>query len=188
VAFRDLFSRRPAPQPTSDNLPAILQAAPILLSELDLVPSGEAGICLKPVASNNTADSPPGVTELLKDLIDTSNVTTDGLGFSWILFKNADLPELETKVHQVHDAIAGSDAKARLLCTVFGFVPKVLPGEGSVRMVYLTRQATWYPFAPVSASARNNELELRVKAFLSDSVPLESDLSRWMALWGLPVS
>ena len=56
----------------------------------------------------------------------------------------------------------------RLLCAVFGFVPQTPPGEGSVRMVYLLKQGTFYPFAPTGAEQRDNELELRVRSFLED--------------------
>jgi hypothetical protein len=75
----------------------------------------------------------------------------------------------------------------RLLCAVFGFVPANPPGEGSVRMVYLLKQGTFYPFAPTGAEKRDNELELRVRSFLDKDLPMEKDLTRWMALWNLPV-
>ena len=55
-------------------------------------------------------------------------------------------------------------------------------------MIYLLKQGTWYPFAPTEKEKRNNELELRVKAFLETELPMEKDLSRWMALWDLPVN
>jgi hypothetical protein len=55
-------------------------------------------------------------------------------------------------------------------------------------MVYLMKQGTFYPFAPRDGQQRDNELELRIKSFLADDLPIEPDLSRWMALWGLPVS
>jgi hypothetical protein len=47
----------------------------------------------------------------------------------------------------------------RLLCAVFGFVPKTPPGEGAVRLVYLLKQGTFYPFAPTgptSATTNSN--------------------------------
>jgi hypothetical protein len=55
-------------------------------------------------------------------------------------------------------------------------------------MVYLLKQGTFYPFAPTSANQRDNELELRVRSFLENDLPIEKDLSRWMALWNLPVN
>ena len=66
-------------------------------------------------------------------------------------------------------------------------VPATAPGDGPVRLVYLLKQGTFYPFAPSGPHQRDNELELRVKSFLSDDLAMEKDLSRWMALWDLPV-
>jgi len=57
-----------------------------------------------------------------------------------------------------------------------------------VRLVYLLKQGTFYPFAPTSKNQRDNELELRVRSFLEKDLPMEKDLSRWMALWNLPVN
>jgi len=54
-------------------------------------------------------------------------------------------------------------------------------------MVFLPRRGTWYPFAPIGAPGRNNELELSIRSFLDTGLPIEKDLSRWMALWGLPI-
>ena len=34
---------------------------------------------------------------------------------------------------------------------------------------------------------RNNELELQIRTFLGTDIPVEKDLSKWMALWGLPL-
>ncbi len=67
-------------------------------------------------------------------------------------------------------------------------MPRKAPGEGSVRLVYLLKQGTFYPFAPTSKDQRDNELELRVRSFLEKDIPIEKDLSRWMALWNLPVN
>jgi hypothetical protein len=57
-----------------------------------------------------------------------------------------------------------------------------------VRLVYLLKQGTFYPFAPTGPAQRDNELELRVRSFIGDDLPMEKDLGRWMALWNLPVN
>jgi hypothetical protein len=54
--------------------------------------------------------------------------------------------------------------------------------------VYLLKQGTFYPFAPTGPSQRDNELELRVRSFIGDDLPMEKNLARWMALWNLPVN
>jgi hypothetical protein len=77
---------------------------------------------------------------------------------------------------------------ARLLCCVFGYKPQTPPGEGSLCLVYLTSQGTFYPFAPLPDEQRDNELELRARTFIGTTIPIEKDLARWSALWGQPVS
>jgi hypothetical protein len=74
-----------------------------------------------------------------------------------------------------------------LLCAVFGFVPQSPPGEGDVRIVYLLKRGTFYPFAPRDGHRRDNELELRIRSFVDGDLPIEKDLTQWMALWDLPV-
>jgi len=93
-----------------------------------------------------------------------------------------------TKIHAANSTMVEHELGPRLLCAVFGFVPATPPGEGAVRLVYLLKQGTFYPFAPTGTNQRNNELELRVKSFLGTDLVMEKDLSRWMALWNLPVS
>ena len=55
-------------------------------------------------------------------------------------------------------------------------------------LVYLAKRGTFYPFAPTGSEQRDNELELRIRAVLSDDLPIEPDLSRWFPLWDLPIA
>jgi hypothetical protein len=52
--------------------------------------------------------------------------------------------------------------------------------------VYLYKRGTFYPFAPMPGERRNNELELQVRGTLGTDLPVEADLTRWFALWGIP--
>ncbi|MGH9023496.1 MAG: PspA-associated protein PspAB, partial [Acidimicrobiia bacterium] len=68
---------------------------------------------------------------------------------------------------------------------VFGFASD---GEGSsCYLVYLYKRASFYPFAPLPERKRDGELELRVRGALGRDLPIEADLTRWFALWGLPL-
>jgi hypothetical protein len=93
-----------------------------------------------------------------------------------------------TRAHGAHTTLVENGLGPRLLCTVFTFRPKNPPGEGSVSLVYLAKSGTFYPFAPRGTNRRDNELEIRVKNFLGDELPVEPDLSRWLALWGIPIA
>jgi hypothetical protein len=191
VGLRDaLFGRTKQVVPNLDNLFALPTAALTLESELDLVSSGQAGLCFKGGSGESTITTDDDIKQLL-DFDETTNkvtLTKDDLGFEWLVVTDPDFEALVTRVHAANTSMVEHGLGPRLLCAVFGFVAKTPPGEGSVRMVYLLKQGTFYPFAPTSPSQRNNELELRVKSFLGTDLPIEKDLSRWMALWNLPVN
>jgi hypothetical protein len=170
VGLRDtVFGRTKQVAPKLDNLFALPSAALTLETQLDLVASGQAGLCFKSGSGEST-------------------ITTDDLGFKWLVIKDPELDNLVTRIHSANTSMVEHGLGPRLLCAVFGFVPKSPPGDGPVRLVYLLKQGTFYPFAPTGTSQRDNELELRVKSFLGDDLPMEKDLSRWMALWNLPVN
>jgi hypothetical protein len=191
VGFRDaLFGRTKQVQPKLDSLFALSTAALTLDTELDLVPSGEAGLCFKSGSGESTITTDAEVLELLNfDETDGKvSLSTDDLGFKWLVIKDSDIEALVTRIHGANTSMVENGLGPRLLCAVFGFVPKAPPGEGSVRMVYLLKQGTFYPFAPTGPNQRDNELELRVRSFLEKDLPIEKDLSRWMALWNLPVN
>ena len=55
-------------------------------------------------------------------------------------------------------------------------------------LVYLAKRGTFYPFAPSGDEQRDNELELRIRAVVSEDLPIEADLTRWFPLWDLPIA
>ena len=55
-----------------------------------------------------------------------------------------------------------------------------------VGLVYLYKQASFYAFAPSGPQARDNLLEMQIRDTLTGELPMEQDLSRWLALWGAP--
>ena len=191
MGLRDtIFGRTKQVAPKLDNLFALPTAALTLESQLDLRTSGQAGLCFKGGTGEREFASDADIMGLLNfDAgADQATITTDDLGFKWLVLQNEDVNELVSRVHSANATMVDHGLGPRLLCAVFGFTPITPPGEGSLRMVYLLKQGTWYPFAPISPTDRNNELELRVRSFLSVDLPLEKDLGRWMALWGLPVN
>lgn len=73
----------------------------------------------------------------------------------------------------------------QLLCSLAGFQDS----EGrSLALVYLYKRGSFYPFAPLPGEGqrRDNPLELRVKAALTNDLRIEQDLNRWFPLWGAP--
>ena len=191
MGLRDtLLGRTKQVAPNLDNLFSLSTAALTLESELDLVPSGQGGLCFKSGSGESTLTTDQDIKELL-DFDETTHqvsLTTDDLGFKWLVVNDPDFEALVTRIHSANTSMVEHGLGPRLLCAVFGFVAKTPPGEGSVRIVYLIKQGTFYPFAPTGAQQRDNELELRVRSFLGSDLPIEKDLTRWMALWNLPVT
>jgi hypothetical protein len=190
VGLRDaLFGRTKQAAPNLDNLFALPTAALTLQSELDLVTSGQGGLCFKSGSGESTITTDDDIKEMLNfdEVGSDVSLTTDDLGFKWVVINDTDISGLVTRIHSANTSMVEHGLGPRLLCAVFGFVPANPPGEGSVRMVYLLKQGTFYPFAPTGAEKRDNELELRVRSFLDKDLPMEKDLTRWMALWNLPV-
>jgi len=190
VGLRDILAGRTKQvQPKLDNLFALPQAAITLETALDLIPSGQAGLLFKAGSGADSITADADILSLLNFDLNSEDVslTTDDLGFKWLVIKDPDLSSLVTHIHGANTTLTENGLGPRLLCAVFGFVDKTPPSEGDIRMVYLLKQGTWYPFAPTGKEQRNNELELRIKAFLETEIPMEKDLGRWMALWDLPV-
>lgn len=190
MGLRDtIFGRTKQVAPQLDNLFALPTAALTLQTELELISSGEAGLCFKSGSGEATLATDDDLKELLNFQENDNKVTftTDDLGFKWLVIDDADISSLVTRIHSANTTMVEHGFGPRLLCAVFGFVPQTPPGEGSVRMVYLIKQGTFYPFAPTGNQQRDNELELRVRSFLEGDLAMEKDLSRWMALWNVPV-
>jgi hypothetical protein len=112
------------------------------------------------------------------------SVTDDRYGYRWVVLSDPEMEDLVTSVHLVNSTLEQHGFGPQLLCSVFAFAG---PEGQRVHLVYLYKRGTFYPFAPLGGERRENELELRVKATLGGDLPIEPELARWFALWGLPL-
>jgi hypothetical protein len=111
--------------------------------------------------------------------------TTDEFGFTWLVCRHdpTELTDLVTELHAVNSSLENAGFGPSLLCSVVVFEG----GEAQrVGLVYLYKQGTFYPFAPLTGKRRDNALELQVRGALTDDLPIEAELGRWMALWDAP--
>jgi hypothetical protein len=191
VRFLDALLGRSRPkQPKLDALFGVTGAAITLEASAGMGPTGQAAVCFKPASGQGflaASEELGGLLELaVTEAGSTLRVTDDRYGYRWVVLADPEMEDLVTSVHLVNATLEQHGFGPQLLCSVFGF----REGDGAGRrcyLVYLYKRGTFYPFAPLGGERRDNELELRVKATLGGDLPIEPDLTRWFALWGLPL-
>ena len=189
MKFLDALLGRSRPkQPKLDALFGVTAAAVTLEASLGLRPTGQAAVCFKPASGQGFAvasEELRGLLELaVKEAASTVRVEDDRYGYRWVVLQDPDMEDLVTSAHLVNSTLEQYGFGPQLLCSVFAFTD---PSGKRFHLVYLYKRGTFYPFAPLGGERRDNELELRVKATLDGDLPIEPELGRWFALWGLPL-
>lgn len=172
-----------------DALFALPSAAISLAATAGLRPAGQAAVAYKPASGTAFTTA----TEELAPLLDLSasqsgstlSFVDDSFGYRWVVVHDDQLEDLVATVHLVNATLADRGFSSQLLCSVFAFRDQQ---EASCLLVYLFKRGTFYPFAPRAGERRDNELELQARAAVTQELPVEADLSRWFALWGVPVT
>lgn len=194
MKFLDALLGRSKPkQPQLDALFGVTGAAITLEASAGTKPTGQAAVCFKPASGQSFAAASEelhGLLELaVKEAGSTLRVTDDRYGYRWVVLSDPEMEDLVTSAHLVNATLEQHGFGPQLLCSVFAFSQGGDEGPGGQRfhLVYLYKRGTFYPFAPLDGERRDNELELRVKATLGGELPIEPELARWFALWGLPL-
>ena len=193
MKFLDALLGRSKPkQPKLDALFGVTAAGITLEASLGLRPTGQAAVCFKPASGQGFAvasEELRGLLELaVKEAASTVRVEDDRYGYRWVVLGDPDPEDLVTDVHLVNSTLEQHGFGPQLLCSVFGFADA--GGSGGRRrchLVYLYKRGTFYPFAPLEGERRDNELELQVRGALGSDLPIEPELARWFALWGIPL-
>jgi len=189
MGFWATLAGRSKPKPARlDSLFLVPSAAITLQTTIGFTPTGDGSVCYRAAEGVAFGAVQQEVVELLRSTADTPqvHVSTDEFGFSWIVIDRepgADVEGLCTALHAVNTSLEGQGFGSGLLCTVVGFTD---PADRHLGLVYLYKQGTFYPFAPKGPQQRDNLLEIQVKDALSGELPIEQDLSRWLAVWGAP--
>jgi hypothetical protein len=191
-----LRGRRTTSAPNLDSLFLVPSAAVTLQTAAGLTPTGEGSVCFRSAAGAAFQETQADVVALIEADPDTPEVevTTDSFGFTWLTIERDpdDVAGLCTDLHAVNTALETQGFGDGLLCSL---VPFQAPGGSRVGLVYLYKRGTFYPFAPRAgaragagggAQERDNLLEIQVRDALSAELPVEQELSRWLAVWGAP--
>ncbi len=182
-----LLGRTRLARPKTEAIFSIATAQVDLESRLRIVPTGRAGLCLRPVASSFFTSLEEEIQEILKvsgrAAGTRARIVKDDFGFQWVVLEDPQFEDLVTILYGVQQAVVEQGFGAQLLAAVFGFTDKEQP----LYWVYAYQRGKFYPFAPRAERQRDNALELQVSAAMERELPIEASFERWYALWGVPV-
>jgi hypothetical protein len=182
-----LFGRKKLKSPANDRLFAISTARITLETELGLKSAGSAAVVFKSQSSSEFVRSENEIQELLDVTSNESGTKverkTDAFGFEWLVMRDPDFEDLVTTVHLVGSELKDRGFGEQLLAAVFKFDA----AKGPVYWIYGYKRGAFWPFVPTGGTERNNAEELELKAKLEQELPIEQDLSRWLALFDAPL-
>lgn len=191
--FDSIMGRSKPVQPDLDALFRLPSAVLSLEAAMDIRATGVGSVAFRAPAGRAFSEVQQEVEALLAapDLEGGHgpdiDVTTDSFGFTWIVLDHAeaDVPGLVTDLHAVNSTLKDTGFGSTLLCSLIALRT---PEQRSLGLVYLFKQGTFYPFAPMpgSTSQRDNMLELQVRDLIASELPIEPALNRWFAVWGAP--
>src|SRR6266849_6515963 len=141
---------------------------------------------LAQISTTGQVDS--DVEELLQSVAAGSGSTLDRkkdtFGFEWVVVRDPDLEDQVTAVHAVASELQARGFGGQLLAAAFRFDG----GAEPVYWIYGFKTGTFWPFVPTGEKQqRDNPRELELKAKLEKELPVEPDLTKWLALYDAPI-
>ena len=167
---------------------ALSTAAVTLDTECSLKPAGAGAVIFKPLSAGDFEQVTRDIDELLQGIAKEAGSTldrkTDSFGFEWLIVRDADIEDQVAGVHAVASELEARGFGGQLLAAAFRFDGE----EHPVYWIYGFKTGTWWPFVPMGKEQeRDNARELELKAKLEPELPIEPDLSRWLALFDSPI-
>ena len=144
----------------------------------------------KPLSAGDFEQVTRDIDELLQGIVKEAGSTldrkTDSFGFEWLIVRDSDIEDQVAGVHAVASELEAHGFGGQLLAAAFRFDSG--NGDRAVYWIYGFKTGTWWPFVPTGAKQeRDNARELELKAKLEPELPIEPDLSRWLALYDSPI-
>ncbi len=183
-----LFGRKKLKGANLDRLFALSTARITLETELGLKPDRVAAVVFKPLSAGEFMQAERDLDELLgvaaSDSGSKVSRRSDSFGFQWIVIRDRDFEDLVTTTHLVSSELQARGFGGQLLAATFKFRGR----DDPVYLIYGYKTATFWPFVPTGKEQeRDNAEELKLKAELEKELPIEPDLSRWLALFDAPL-
>lgn len=188
MGLRDvLFGRQKLAEPKADQLFALTTAAVTLDTELNLKTAGVAAVSFKPQSSGEFRSAFDDVDQLIEAVAQQCGAKverqSDEYGFDWVIVHDPDLEDLVTTVHTLSSELTAKGFGAQLLAAMFRFEG----AQNPVYWIYGFKRGAFWPFVPIGKDKRDNAFELELKAKLESELPVEQDLTAWLALFDAPV-
>jgi hypothetical protein len=183
-----LFGRKKLKGPARDRLFALTTAAVTLDVSLGLKPGGVAALVVKPLSAGEFARADADADQLVQSVAQSSGSTLerkrDSFGFEWAIVRDPDLEDQVTAVYAIANELSTHGFGGQLLAAAFRFED----GDHPVYWIYGFKTGTFWPFVPSGEkNERDNAEEMELKAKLEPELPVEQDLSRWLALFDAPI-
>ena len=186
--FDVLTGKRKLAKPAPDRLFAISTAYVTMQTSLDIASRGGAAIVFQSLQTADFRTIVSDMEEVVRATAGDSGTTVDtnvdSYGFSWLVLKGESFDDLVVGINAVATAIGDGGYGERLLCAVFAFSDA---GGSPMYLIYNFKRGAFYPFVPAGPQRRDNERELVLRAQLGSDLPIETELTRWFALWGIPI-
>jgi hypothetical protein len=183
-----LFGRKKLKGANLDKLFALSTAAITLETETSLKPAGVAAVVFKPLSAGDFMRAEADIDELLgvaaRDSGSQVRRRSDSFGFQWMVIRDKDFEDLVTTTHLVSSELVDRGFGGQLLAAMFAF----RDGDRPVYLIYGYKRGTFWPFVPAGGDQeRDNAEEMRLKNVLESELPIEPDLTRWLALFDAPL-
>src|SRR5262249_26211771 len=174
-------------EPREDRLFALTTAAVTMETELGLTSSGAGAIAFKPQSSGEFRSAFDDIDKLVDAIAQQSGSQierkSDEYGYDWIVVHDDQLEDIVSAEHALAAEMTAQGFGSQLLAAIFPFKG----GQHPVYWIYGFKRGAYWPFVPVGEQKRDNAYELELKAKLEPELPVEQDLTRWLALFDAPV-
>ena len=189
MGLRDvLFGRKQLKAPAEERLFALTTAAITLDTDVGLKFAGAGAIVYKPLSAGEFAQADADMRELLHAVAKDSGAEiekrSDRFGFEWLIVRDPDLEDQVTAANLIASELSDAGFGPQLLAAAFRFFGTKEP----VYWIYGFKNAKFWPFIPTGdGESRDNAEELELKAKLEKELPIEPDLTKWLALYDAPI-
>jgi hypothetical protein len=189
--FDVLTGKRKLAKPAPDRLFAMSTAYVTMQTSLDITSRGGAAIVFQSLQTADFRTIVSDMEEVVRATAGDSGTTVDtnvdSYGFSWLVLKGESFDDLVVGINAVATSIGDGGYGERLLCAVFAFADEKAHPPTPLYLIYNFKRGAFYPFVPAGPQQRDNERELVLRAQLGSELPIETELTRWFALWGIPI-